>query len=94
MAGEKVERLVGILEGVELDVGLVEDHGHVARDGLEELVYRTGGSAVAVGLFGLQTITIRVAAVTSAAMASRSCLLGVVQGHLDRAGAGIAARCG
>ena len=34
--GEQVERRVGVVVGLELDVGLVEDHRHVRRDPLAE----------------------------------------------------------
>ena len=63
----------GSCEQVELAVGLVEDHRDVARDARARTRRsRSSGSAVEVGLFGLQTITSRVAAVISRSIASRS----------------------
>ena len=49
---------------------------------------------MAVGLFGLQTITIRVAAVTSFAIASRSCSPASFSGTVTARAPDIAARCG
>ena len=62
MLVEQRHRLVGVLQHVELDVGLVEDHRDVARDTPRtKSAISSIGSAVEVGLFGLQTITSRVA---------------------------------
>ena len=52
------------------------------------------GSAVAVGLFGLQTTTMRVACVTSRAIASRSCRPAASSGTVIARAPVIAARCG
>ena len=54
----------------------------------------SGGSAVALGLFGLQTITMRVAAVTSRAIASRSCSPASFSGTVTARAPAIAAMCG
>ncbi len=68
VAREQLDRGVGIVEQVELAVGLVDDHAdvrrHLARRSPRS---RASGSAVLVGLLGLQTITRRVATVISAA---------------------------
>ena len=57
---------IGVVVELELDVGLVEDHGHVVGHALAEARRSAApGRWVAVGLFGLQTITSWVAAVTS-----------------------------
>src|SRR5215210_9025983 len=53
-----------------------------------------GGMPVAVGLFGLQTIAIRVAAVTSRAMAARSCSALSFNGTVAARAPDIAASCG
>ena len=52
------------------------------------------GRAVAVGLFGLQTSTMRVAAVTSRAIASRSCRPSASRGTVIARAPPAAARCG
>jgi hypothetical protein len=49
---------------------------------------------VALGLFGLQTITSRVAAVTWAAIASRSCSPASVSGTVTAVAPDMAASCG
>ncbi len=53
-----------------------------------------GGMPVAVGLFGLQTISVRVAPVTSRAIASRSCSPASFSGTVIARAPDIAARCG
>ena len=53
-----------------------------------------GGSAVAEGLLGLHTSTIRVAAVTSLAIASRSCSPASFSGTVIARAPDIAAMCG
>ena len=53
-----------------------------------------GVSAVALGLLGLQTITIRVAAVISAAIGSRSCSPAAVSGTVTAVAPVMAASCG
>ena len=52
------------------------------------------GSAVDVGLFGLQTMTRRVAAVISAAIASRSCVWLSSRSTVIAVAPEAAARCG
>jgi hypothetical protein len=54
----------------------------------------SAASAVEVGLFGLQTITRRVAAVISAAMRVEVVAVLVVERHLDRAAPDAPRRCG
>ena len=51
-------------------------------------------SAVALGLLGLQTSTSRVAAVTSEAIASRSCSPASVSGTVTAVAPDMAASCG
>jgi hypothetical protein len=53
-----------------------------------------GVRAVALGLLGLQTITSRVAAVISAAIASRSCSPSSFSGTVTARAPDIAASCG
>ena len=55
---------------------------------------RSNGSAVDVGLFGLQTMTRRVAALISAAIASRSCSWRSFTGTLTARAPDAAASCG
>ena len=78
--------VVGVLQHVELAVGLVEDH---ARRGAgrsrRTSAISSSGSAVEVGLFGLHTITRRVAAVISSAHLVELVAMLVVERHLDRA---------
>ena len=96
MAVQQLERGVGVVEQVELAVGLVEDHADVARDPLEErLDVARAASAVEVGLFGLQTMTRRVATVTSRGHRVEVVAVVVVERDRDRARAPeAAARCG
>jgi hypothetical protein len=54
----------------------------------------SNGSAVEVGLFGLQTMTRRVAAVTSAAIASRSWRCSASRSTVIARAPEAAARCG
>ncbi len=69
MAVEQLDRGVGVVEQVELAVGLVEDHADVRGDLGDERGDLRRGSAVEVGLLGLQTIARRVATVISRSIA-------------------------
>ena len=88
MGVEQVDGRVGVVERVELAVGLVDDHADVSGTRSTNAAMSASGSAVPVGLFGLQTITIRVATVTSSAMPSRSWRSSSSSGDDDRARAG------
>ena len=59
MVVEQVERRVGVVERVELAVGLVDERATYRGTCGDEAAIRSSGSAVVVGLFGLQTITAR-----------------------------------
>jgi hypothetical protein len=70
--GDDVGAGHGIRVGDELGVGLVEDDEHVVRDTAEERVEAAWVTTGPVGLFGLQTMIMRVRSVTASAIASRS----------------------
>ena len=88
MALEQVERRVGVVEQVELAVGLVDDHADVAgAPARRRPRSRPPAARSIVGLFGLQTMTSRVAAVISARHRVEVVLVAVVEGNGDGGGA-------
>jgi hypothetical protein len=94
VARQQVDRRVGVVEHGELAVGLVQHDADVPRHRLHERPQRLEADRVDVGLFGLQTMTIRVATVISASIASRSCSWRSLSGTRIARAPDAASRCG
>ena len=93
---EQVERRVGVVEHVELAVGLVEDHADVARDAARRTPRsRRAAPPSTSGCSGCRRSRRRVATVISSAIASRSWRWSASSGDARSRGApDAAARCG